>query len=344
MEEIFAYAKTDFTKTVHNSVYSAINPTRPELSQEGRTILITGGGDNLGLAIDHAFVQAGARTIIITGRREDVLIEAKAQVEKHATELANKTKVLVRSVDITDDVQVNALWAELEKEGITVDVLVSNAAKPPKPKPILDDIDDIWSQVETNARAPLYMTKKLMSQPGEGQRVRRWRILRTKECVRNADYAFQFVVNVSSAVIHSYSHSAVITRPGTVLSKTTGNAMFQLIALQTPHEKLQVISYNPGLLYNPYMKSLGLQEDRFDSREFNVDLGSQSRLMILVGEMAAAFAVWAASKEAAFLHGRFVWASWDVEEMASGNVRKQIEDDPYFLRSAIFPLKQGFKS
>jgi hypothetical protein len=60
--------------------------------------------------------------------------------------------------------------------------------------------------------------------------------------------------------------------------------------------------------------------------------------------MAAAFAVWAASKEAAFLHGRFVWASWDVEELASGNVRKQIDDDPYFLRSTIAPLKLGFAS
>ena len=60
-----------------------------------------------------------------------------------------------------------------------------------------------------------------------------------------------------------------------------------------------------------------------------------------LGELAAAFAVWAATKEAAFLHGRFVWASWDVEELATDEIRKQVEEDPYFLRSTIAPLKRG---
>ena len=62
------------------------------------------------------------------------------------------------------------------------------------------------------------------------------------------------------------------------------------------------------------------------------------------GELAAAFAVWATTKEAAFLHGRFVWASWDVEELATGEIRKQIDEDPYFLRSTIAPLKRGSRA
>jgi hypothetical protein len=59
----------------------------------------------------------------------------------------------------------------------------------------------------------------------------------------------------------------VAARPGTVLSKTTGNTIFQLVAQETPHEELQIVSYNPGLLYNQYMKSLGLPKEQFDSRE-----------------------------------------------------------------------------
>lgn len=60
------------------------------------------------------------------------------------------------------------------------------------------------------------------------------------------------------------------------------------------------------------------------------------------GDMAAAFAVWAATNEAAFLHGRFVWASWDVDELATGKVREQLDADPYFLRTTVAPLKLGF--
>jgi hypothetical protein len=51
--------------------------------------------------------------------------------------------------------------------------------------------------------------------------------------------------------------------------------------------------------------------------------------------MTGAFAVWAASKEAAFLHGHTVWSSWDVEELATGELRKRLDEDFYFLRQGI---------
>jgi hypothetical protein len=34
-------------------------------------------------------------------------------------------------------------------------------------------------------------------------------------------------------------------------------------------------------------------------------------------ELPADFVVWAASPEAKFLKGKFVWSNWDVEEMKS---------------------------
>ena len=55
----------------------------------------------------------------------------------------------------------------------------------------------------------------------------------------------------------------------------------------------------------------------------------------IIDRMTGAFAVWAASKEAAFLHGRTVWASWDVEELATGDLRKRLDEDFYFLRGGI---------
>ena len=67
----------------------------------------------------------------------------------------------------------------------------------------------------------------------------------------------------------------------------------------------------------------------------------RSGLTDLTGDMAAAFAVWTATKQAAFLHGRFVWASWDVDELAEGETRQQLEEDPYFLRTTISSLKLG---
>lgn len=57
--------------------------------------------------------------------------------------------------------------------------------------------------------------------------------------------------------------------------------------------------------------------------------------------MAGDYAVWAASKEARFLHGRFVWAAWDVEELAKGEVRKRIDNEVDFLTVNVWGLKGG---
>jgi hypothetical protein len=39
-----------------------------------------------------------------------------------------------------------------------------------------------------------------------------------------------------------------------------------------------------------------------------------------------------------------VWCSWDVEELATGEIRKRIDEDPYYLRASIVGLREGFKA
>jgi hypothetical protein len=40
--------------------------------------------------------------------------------------------------------------------------------------------------------------------------------------------------------------------------------------------------------------------------------------LLLVVSLPAHFMVWAASDEAKFLNGKFVWANWDVDELKAG--------------------------
>jgi hypothetical protein len=49
-------------------------------------------------------------------------------------------------------------------------------------------------------------------------------------------------------------------------------------------------------------------------------------------ELPASFAVWASTKSAAFLHGRFVWANWDMDELMT---RKEEFEDHGFLRVGL---------
>jgi hypothetical protein len=54
-----------------------------------------------------------------------------------------------------------------------------------------------------------------------------------------------------------------------------------------------------------------------------------------IEDLPGQFAVWAASAEARFLHGRFVWTEWDVEELKSGEIRKRIDEDPQYLQIGV---------
>jgi hypothetical protein len=60
----------------------------------------------------------------------------------------------------------------------------------------------------------------------------------------------------------------------------------------------------------------------------------------LIENLPGHFSVWAATPEASFLHGHFVWANWDVNELKSGPVREQIDSDEHFLKVGVEGLSE----
>lgn len=108
------------TKTWHNDTYAAIDPRkRPELQLKGKTVVISGGGSGVGKGFTRAFAAAGASNIAILARRENVLQETKAEVEKEFP----GSKVSPFAVDL-----VNLQSVEKAAEVIgSWDVLISNA-------------------------------------------------------------------------------------------------------------------------------------------------------------------------------------------------------------------------
>lgn len=60
----------------------------------------------------------------------------------------------------------------------------------------------------------------------------------------------------------------------------------------------------------------------------------------MIENLPGHFSVWAATPEARFLHGRFVWANWDVDELKTGPVREQIDTDEHFLKVGVEGLSE----
>ncbi|KAI0489813.1 putative short-chain dehydrogenase [Xylaria cf. heliscus] len=295
------------TDPVHKASYAAISPQRPELSQAGRTIVITGGNSGIGYGIAQSFVKASPARIIILARRPDVVASAAqklvAEAEAEAASLDGKTTIKITGLvcDIGDDAAVEALWDGFRADGVVVDVLVLNAAAFAPAKPLLDvGTAGVWAACDTNVRAQMQMTERFYKQEGKGA----------------SDT--KYLVHVSTASIHDFKIGGQYLGYG--LSKHAGQLMLQLIAQDTPAEKMQIVSYHPGAIYSDAAKASGWKED--DLAWDNVDLPGD-------------YAVWAASSEAKFLHGRFVWASWDVDQLKTGELRKRIEEEPAFLKIGV---------
>ena len=88
----------------------------------GKRILITGGATGLGKSMGRRFLELGAATLHICGRREQVLAEAAEELHK-----ATGGTVKTFSCDVRDNARVEEMIAQIWKEG-PLDILVNNAA------------------------------------------------------------------------------------------------------------------------------------------------------------------------------------------------------------------------
>jgi uncharacterized oxidoreductase len=115
----------------------------------GNTVLVTGGATGIGFALAEAFLSEGNR-VIICGRRQEKLDEAKAR----------HPGLITRLCDVTDELDRQELLHWAEREFPEMNVLVNNAG-------IQRDIDftagiaDLVSgesEIGVNLEAPVYLS------------------------------------------------------------------------------------------------------------------------------------------------------------------------------------------
>jgi len=223
------------TATWHRSTYPAIDPTRPELSLKGKTIIITGGGTGIGAETALYFAKAGASKIVILGRREQPLLDTKASIQKAIPGV----EIITASVDVTNKSQVDATFSKIFGSSGKIDVLVSNAGFVGPVKTIKDVDPDVWFEgVEKNLKMSLYIAKAflLYSSPNG------------------------VFINVSSAVAHVDMAPAFSSYAVGKLA-----AARYLGALQYENPGLRVFSIQPGMVLTDMSRESGFTEGLDDA-------------------------------------------------------------------------------
>ena len=112
----------------------------------GRTALVTGSSDGLGLGMARGLAGAGA-TIVLNGRNESKLARAAKSFEEAGH------RAFARAFDVADEAAVGAAFEHFDGQGIAIDILVNNAGNQLR-KPMLDLKTDEWRHVvETHLTA-----------------------------------------------------------------------------------------------------------------------------------------------------------------------------------------------
>ena len=121
----------------------------------GNKILITGGASGIGYAMTERFMNDG-NTVIICGRRDDALKEAKGKLPA----------IITKQCDLSKEDERTSLYEWIANEHGDLNVLVNNAGI--QNWMTVDD-DDFFTRAEneitTNIEAPVHLTKLFLALP-----------------------------------------------------------------------------------------------------------------------------------------------------------------------------------
>lgn len=116
----------------------------------GKIAIVTGGGTGLGFGIAKAFVDNGLDKVIITGRREQVLIDACAELSGRAAYIVN---------DVTELKSLPGLIDQVENRFGPVDILVNNAGINLKKNTLEVTDQEFESIIQTNLNSVFVLSR-----------------------------------------------------------------------------------------------------------------------------------------------------------------------------------------
>ncbi|ESQ91512.1 gluconate 5-dehydrogenase [Asticcacaulis sp. AC460] len=237
----------------------------------GRTALITGSGQGIGLAIATALANAGAR-IILNGRTEARLEAAAATLRGHGAD------VVLSAFDVTDADAVRTAIDHLESHGTAIDIVVNNAGIQRR-RPLEEFPVETWHEVmRANLDSVFYVSQAVarhMIERGHGK-----------------------IINIASVNAHLARQTIApyTASKGAVLTLTRG------MCADWAKYGLQINAIGPGYYATPLNKAL-YEDPVFDEwLRKRTPAGRWGRMEDLHGA-----AVFLASPASDFVNGQIIY-------------------------------------
>jgi NAD(P)-dependent dehydrogenase (short-subunit alcohol dehydrogenase family) len=156
-----------YTPHIYRDQYSSVDPSNPNLTQEGKVVLITGASKGIGAnGFAPAFAKANAKAIILVARNAGGL----AETEKAIRAINPNLEVLCYPASIADDIAIPKLYSLIAQKFGHVDVLINNAGV--GAQEAVGPLGDVpfahwWHEYELNVKGTLLMTQSFLQLLGK---------------------------------------------------------------------------------------------------------------------------------------------------------------------------------
>jgi NAD(P)-dependent dehydrogenase (short-subunit alcohol dehydrogenase family) len=271
--------------TGHHSIYDAIDPQSGlKNSASGKVIFITGASRGIGQATAVAFAQAGAKAVYLTARSETALEETRARVGDANPD----TQCAYMSCDVTDGGQVQAAVMDCVAKFGGIDAADANAGYLDKWMKIGEsDPESWWRSWEVNIRGAYHVIRYTLAHLVDSAKTH------AAEGSSGGHLILMSSVGAQALMPTASDYQA---------SKHAINRLCEFVNVDHGEDGIKCFAMHPGGVAT----TLGMNMPEY-VHEYLTD----------EPELAAGFAVWLCSGKADWATGRYLSATWDVDELTA---------------------------
>jgi NAD(P)-dependent dehydrogenase (short-subunit alcohol dehydrogenase family) len=244
-------------------------------SMQGKICVITGGSRGLGSFIARGFLEAGAKRVYITARKEAACIEM-------ATELSDIGECIAIAADVASSEGMMLLAQELIKRETHIDVLVNNAGTG-WGAPFGQFPENGWDKVmDINVKSPFFLTQALTP------------LLKNNASADNT----ASIINIGSIAgivgngLDNYSYAT---------SKAAVHQLTRVLAVELADSNIRVNAIAPGRFYSKMTEFLSNNQAAFEEECKTIPLHRWGEPTDIAG-----IAIMLSSQAGAFITGQII--------------------------------------
>lgn len=293
-------ALPSFTKISRQTTYPTIDPSRPELSAQEKTVIVTGGA--LAATVALSFAQAGARKIALVGPLEHTLQKTKDSIVQTYPD----AEILVTVADISKAESVGLAAHTIRTYLGAWDVFAHCTTFMPETTTITGaDEDDWWKAFEVNAKFSCLFAKHFVP-----------------KCRPHATY-----IGLNTGACHVRA-ADMPKNSAYAASKLAMAKLDEYLAEENP--KLRVFTLHAGITASEG-SPMSLSNGEDCPSDFVIDDAElPANFMVWLASPEAEF----------LKSGRFLWANWDVDELIARKTEIEHDHSLFRITIGGWPFQQ----